>query len=536
MKIKRITAALLALLTTLSLATVVGCKEDGEVNSSTQESVSTSSPSGDGEFLTPACTDTAKGHEFSEADGVCIRCGEKVVFPPVAESQRFPLVEPCPHTTNGSCKICTYQGDGTVFNRMELKEDCYTVELTSELATSSKKAAIWLSFSVTQPGQYALQTIDGSNGVTLTRHAANAHYVNEKGVASIADGENVYSLVNCGKSYFNSEWRATYKIEGEIGTTVKIRFIRIAEPAWEAMSIHTKVYPTEINGKKAEDMPEDMVLVDVPYESEYFYDDPAWGGDGYYHLGSKENKGDIIYVAINRNATRLFADGKFTNILQNSGTALNLNDGLTEDGNYNVLCYTPFIMNWKDEDAAWGSRPGVGSSSSSSEPEADPTKNAYQNYCNDDGVYPVNKELHTFLTLYVRQNKPSDTEISLEDWQSGAHWLWLSACYTYNQLAVGSSGNPIALTEGSKTVSLTRNGFLYFTLPGEETETETEVSYVLTCTSASGTEIWIYVGENPYEVFTEKTVTAPLSFSICTADGSADEVTITVTKVAQATE
>ncbi len=445
-KMKRIAATALAFLTVCAVPSLGACDKGGDKTSSSSESSS-------GEPLLGECAD--KGHGYDYKTGLCVRCGKKAVIPPLPAKQKFPLVEPCTHDIK-NCPDCDYSGTGeNKWNRLELFVDCYTVEI-------GKTGELWLSFSPKEPnkngettslraGQYALHSVDGDNGVTVTRHAANAEYVNDEGIPAVKENGNFYAYDNCGEGYLNSEWRSTYRIKGAQGTQVKIRFVRIDEPAWEPETIHTKIYPTELK-TKAENVSKDMELKDVPYESEYFFDESM----GCYRMGTQASPGAVIYAAIDTPALRLFGkaeegeDAKFTTLLKNSGTALNIGDGVTANGDYNVLCYTPFIMNWKDENASWGSRPGE----TAEEPEADLNKVCYQNYCNDDGVYPVNKELFKFLNLYVKANKPADDAISAEDWAAKKDYLWLSACYYYKQSKQGTLNNPYVLIEGNNTVSI----------------------------------------------------------------------------------
>ncbi len=460
----------------------------------------------DEEPPTGACV--RKGHDYGNT-GVCVRCEEKAKIPAVASKQKFPLVEPCTHDKY-PCPLCDYPPDAgeDKWNRLELKEGCYTVEIGS-------KGELWLSFSVEAAGQYALHSVGGANGVTASRHAANDSYVNEQGISAVVEENNFYAYDNCGESYFNSFWRSTYCLKGTVGTRVKIRFIRIADPAWEPDSIHTVVHAMELT-QKAENAPVGKALVDVPYDSEYFYDESM----GYYRMGTKEAPGEIIYAAINKEAPRLFNEGtSFRNLRQGSPTALNLNDGVTEDGDYNVLCYTPFIMNWVDENAIWYGENNYGFATT--EPVGNPDKKCYQNYCNDDGVYPVNKELHAFLTLYTKLNMPVDEAVTSELWSSGtaSDYLWLSACYYYAEQAQGTAENPHILTVGSNDATAKLNYF--YKLSGEG-------SYTL---SSDSPNVYIKIQGQSGVPLAEATVSGTDVFELY-IDGApltATEITVTVT-------
>ncbi len=491
---KKFIAGMLALCATLSLV-ATGC--GGE-----QEKKPPVDPN--------ACTDTVKGHDYAEKDGVCIRCGKKAVIPALPANADFPLVEPCDH--GGNCG-CEYEGSGEMWNRVELQESCYTIEIPYA-------KEIWLSFAVEKAGQYVLYSVGGDNDIKAERYNANAHYVPDVGVAAYEENDDFYGYVNCGAGYFNGEWRATYRLSGERGATVKVCFVRVGEPAWEAISVYTKVYATQINGKKAE-QPEGMTLSDVPYDSSFFYNEE----DGYYHMGTKEQPGALIYAAIDRNASRLFTEAKFTNILQNAGTALNLSNGLTPEGNYSILCYTPFIMNWVDENASWGSRPGVGGAEAAA-PEGDPDKNCYQNFCNSDGVYPVTQELFDFLNLYVKANKPADQDVSLDAWLAQEDWIWLSACYYYSNIPVGTESHPLALQEGENEISIPELSNYYCAL-------NEAGSYKLT---VSASDVVIELNGEMLTSPIDQTVTVeagnPVVLRLTTEDFEAATITVTVEKQA----
>ncbi len=497
-KLKKITATILAMLCIASVGAIAGC--------------------GDKKPTPPPATECdVKGHGYDEKTGLCVRCEKKAVIPSVPSKQTFPLVAPCTHDGN-QCNQCDYEGSGeNMWNRLQLFEDCYTVEIGS-------KGQLWLSFSVKKAGQYVLHSVGGDNGVKATRHAANDSYVNEKGIPAVEEEGNFYAYDNCGENYYNAAWRSTYCLKAPVGTRVKIRFIRIDEPAWEPASIHTKVYAEELT-EKAQNAPDDKELIDVPYDSEYFFDESL----GYYRMGTASNPGEIIYAAIDKAAPRLFGEAtegegtKFTNILKTSGTALNIGNGTTENGDYNILNYLPFIMNWKDENATWGSRPG----STSEEPEGDPDKVCYQNYCNDDGVYPVNKELFTFLNLYVSANSPADEEVSTEEWVAKKDYLWLSACYYYGQIQSGTQANPLKVEAGNLTVNIPEFDYLYLIILDEGT-------YTIQCANA---DIRISVSGDAEQAIPTEGITItvspddPVAFTLSHVSGlEVKDLAFTVTK------
>ncbi len=499
--LKKLTVVLLAML--LAGTAIVGCGGDGGKNSESTSSDSQSSS----EKKEEPCTDV-KGHEYSEKTGYCIRCNQKAVIPDLPQNQSFPLVEPCTHGSR--CRKCDYLGAGTEYDRIELFEDCYTIEIPNS-------GDIWLSFDVEEPGQYLLYSIGGDNGVTVNRHNANSHYVPTVGVPAVVEDGNFYSYVSCTVGYYNTEWRATYHLTGTQGSMVKVCFVRFSDPAWEPKNVQTKIYPTEINGKKAGEAPANMKLVDVPYETEYYFDESV----GYYRMGSADAPGEIIYAAIDRVAPRLFNENKFTAILENAGTALHLSNGVLEDGNYSVLDYTPFIMNWKDENAVWNtSRPDPNNPDSTKPPEGDPDKNCYQNFCNSDGVYPVTQELHDFLQLYTTRNKPADIESDV--WQEAPHWLWLSGCFYYKELIVGTEENPMPLQLGSNVFTDAFEKYCMITEPG---------TYVLKCADENLKLDVTGRPTSPFDITVEVTEGSPLVFRIYAADYTKVTATLTIEKV-----
>lgn len=457
----------------------------------------------------------ARGHEYSKDNGYCVRCDEEATIPALDPTQEFTLIDTCTHTdeeiAGGECD-CTYKGRGEAYNRLELAEGCYTVEIG---ATND----IWLSFSVQEAGQYMLYSVDGTIA-KASRHDASASFIPMNGDTYIGfdaretDG-NFYSYVSCSEKYFNSQWRATYRIRGVAGTHVKICFARIDGAAWEPVNQYENMYATQINGVKAPDAGSNMKKVDVAYDSEYFYSDPKNGGDGYYHLGTKESPGAIIYAAISSVPDRLLLNGKFTEI-HREGSALNLNDGLTAEGNYRIRNYVSFIMNCADDDDIFKIDENTGAYAT------DPNKNCYENYCNSDGLYPVNQELFDFLNLYVKHSKPIDNTITIKQWRDQEDWLWLSACYYYQEITVGTEENPLVLYEGEQTLSLPAEDFFYCVLQEAGT-------YKLTCSDG---EVFITVNAGDYAAG-ETTVTvtdSPIPIAFASMDAKA--VTVTIEKIA----
>ncbi len=447
--------------------------------------------------------------------GDCVRCGESAVIPPLANNASYPVIELCTHSEQDvAYGICKCKGKGTPWNRLELNEGTYTVKVAANGET-------WLSFSVKSAGQYVLYSVDGTTDFTIERFNANAHFIptdpstgDYSGFAGLQKSGNFYSYVHCGEGYFNREWRATYRLKGTADAAVKIRFVKIDEPAWQPKSVRSFVYPTEINGQKApENSDPTLKAVDVPYDTSYFYSDPATGGDGYYHTGTPANPGEIIYAAITKPATRIFGseDTSFANFILAEDvlpTAFSVNDGFTVEGDFNTLSYIPFIMNCADD------------SDPKNQDSPDLTKNCYQNFCNSDGMYPVNKELYKFLNLYVRANKPIDAELSNEVWMQDQkrelddpnNSAWLAGCYIYKATKLGTADNPQPLTVGSQSITLPR-GFYYAKFEGDGV-------YTLECTNEG---VDLNIGKttmisSPFKVTISSPITLRLSKGATTTE------------------
>ena len=564
-KLKKITALLLALTATLSFATAAACggkspaasenpsssqapSSEGvtssvEENSSAEEDSSSDEDSSVDEqpkmiwseweaLKEPTCTEAgektrhklsdatitenapiaARGHDYSGENNLCIRCEAEITIPPLESGQTFTAVETCTHNDEqiyeGLCN-CAYKGRGEEYSRLQLTEGCYTVETVSNGEVTN---AIWISFSVQSAGQYMLYSIDNEGKVTAARYDASAHYVTPIPYNATVKEGDFYSYVSCSEKYFNEEWRATYCLKAVAGTAVKLCFVKIAEPIWERKSVYTMVYPQEINGQKAPNAPENTKAVEVDYDSEYYYSDPAFGGDGYYHLQATD---EVIYAAIDSTPTRLLLTGKFTNV-HYEGSALNLQNGFNADGDYNIRNYVPFIMNCADDNDIFNESLAP-----------DLKKNCYQNFCNADGMYPVNQELFTFLNLYVKSTKPIDDAITVDDWKNQEDWLWLSACYVYKSIVAGTEENPLSLTLGENTVNIPLFDSLYCNLQADGV-------YTIKCDTE---KVKIAIGKNtllsaPFEVAVETSVSAPIEFTFSTADGKAASATVTVTQTA----
>ncbi len=322
-------------------------------------------------------------------------------------------------------------GNGGEYSRFSCTEGYY------EFSVSTTKK--YYSFSVDQPGQYALYTIEPVEYIELERYNADANYINtEGGIPAIElQSGRIYSRVNCGEKYFNTEWRATYSLKSLAGTqTVRVRFVRVADPEFEPEILITKVNAEEIEG--VANTVEYCMPLAVPYTSQYFYDEnyeltfnTPIGAEktgevtakGFYRMGSPENPGAVIYVALETSSR--FMEGKFSEA--NSGFIVQYD----KDNKGNILAhdYSDFISN----------------KTSGTE---DKTKACYVNVCNSDGLFPVNRELYGFLKEYVIKDKLSDEETVDEE------NAWLAACFYYAEATEGNKSFPkeIPTTAFSDTV------------------------------------------------------------------------------------
>ena len=351
-----------------------------------------------------------RGHTYN--NGICA-CGAGPVYPDAPSTITYVDVEAA-NTVNG-----VLQHKGTEFDRYELSEGYYSFN-------APRGGAKWFSFSVSEPGQYALYTIDAPSSVKIIRHDASAQFINPNNFpASVFEDGTVYTNVICETAYWSTSWRATFSIEAK-NVTVKFRFVKIDEEPWSPKTVREQYLAQQINGVTASEGPENCKPTTVPYNTEFFYEEAS----GYYRMGTPDNPGEIIYAAITMVPERMLLDKPFTQIQYDAASNLYLDTGKTTiDGDYLIWDYIPFV---------------TGTIYSSESDEATTyLDNCYQNYVNSDGLYPVNQELYQFLKLYTYKNKPLVWEDSLGDWRSDEYMerAWLAACYYYKNLTQLTQGN-----------------------------------------------------------------------------------------------
>ena len=388
----------------------------------------------------PSCTEegekkhtcTICGHKESQAiaavghvydNGKC-SCGDGPVFPQDDEKIKY---------LNPMKKEDGIKGAGTDYDRFQVSEGYYEIEI----GTSGK---IWLSFSTARSGQYALYSVENTDKVKANRYDASDQFIpNEYFTARTLDDGNFYSSVTVSARYWTTSWRATYCLQGKRGATVKLRFVRIADAPKDAQSVTVTAVPEQLKLEKAPDGATGTILREVDFSTKYYYDEK----DGYYHT----EKGNIIYMAITKNASRLFPDASFATMVAYGGSYL-LHHSTTLEGDYVLKDYSWFLTNHGGMGYMDDNRNFILN-------EGDPTLPCYQNYVNSDGLYPVNQELYEFLNLYVKINPIAD--------MVGDSSAWLAACYEYINAVPGSEDFPHEVTE-SFEITTKRSGITYYKL------------------------------------------------------------------------
>ena len=440
-----------------------------------------------------------RGHDYTYRNGYC-KCGAGPVYPKAPSSIKYIEVQ---SSKSG------IMGKGAEYDRYELTEGYF--EITCKLDP------IWLSFSIDEPGQYALYTtttVDAS--VELNRYDASAQYipVGADGKTYInfpatKTAKGLYSTVSCPTVMWSEHWRATYSIDGDRGTTVKLRFVKIDEEAWTPKTVRVQHLAQQINNKHAPAGPENTSPVVVPYETDYFYEESS----GYYRMGTPENPGDIIYVAITSVPPRMLLDKAFTQIQYEAASNLYLSYSTTIDGDYLVRDYIPFISN----DTSYGGVPG----------------NCYQDFVNVDGMYPVNAELFEFLNLYVKKNCPMEIPEEIkQDADEFNKRAWLAACYYYKNLKPGSSDLPYEIDGvGEQQVATTENEWTYYSISYTNNDSQSTITYcTLSCNDANAA-ISINEGEPvfaPFSIIIETSAAQPFTFSVISQTFEAETFTFNI--------
>lgn len=354
-------------------------------------------------------------------------------------------------------------GSGGEYDRYEGGEGYYEISFTAGSEN-------YYSFYVSQAGQYALTTLQATTGLTIERYDATPHYIAPTPYpAEVMPNGTLYSLVHCSNTYFNPEWRATYKISSTTNGSVVISFTRVGEPLPEPQNYVTKVEATEIVGK-VKDLPANHIKKEIPWTTadnpKYFYDedyemqfiDLVTGEEttatGFYRYGEEtDENAPVIWVAIT-SATERYLSVPFSQI-QYEGNNLSIHVNTDEDGNHYFNNYVDFIMNnggFMDNTNGGVPMPG------------DEDMLCYMNVVNKDGLFPVNQELFDFLKNYTKKQPPSLTEVSVAEEN-----YWLAPCYYYEEAVLGSENNPYLLTAGTNEITLSARETVYYKLEASET-------------------------------------------------------------------
>ncbi len=447
-------------------------------------------------------TFNARGHDY-KSNGICFRCNFTVELPEADPNATYLDV------SKASSGVA---GTGKAYDWFELSLDGhYEIPI-------GRDGIVWVNFGVEEAGQYMLYSIE-NNGVTVQRHDASAHYIPIDGNgnyighdARVLDDGNFISTVNCGEAYYNEQWRATFSFKGKSGSYAKIHIVKIDTFAWIPGYAHIDAIPEQINGQVAPEGADGKALTVVPYSATYFLDD-----DGYYRMGTPENPGELIYLAVTATAPRMLLDKSFC-VIQYEGNNLSVPFGTTVEGDYLLKSYAAFFMN--------------NGGDISGETPADPNANCYQNFVNSDGMYPVNEELYEFLQLYIQKNKPMD--IPDDIWDNEAlreKCAWLAPCYYYADLEPGTKNFPISLEIGENTITTKAMDYTYYNLKYFNSVSEGTITYcTMTCEDANAV---LLIGDEtytgPFSVTFECNDVNGTTFMLGAADGSATSYTVTIT-------
>lgn len=395
---------------------------------------------------------TPNGHKLD--GGVCSVCGYGPIYPDA------------PDTITYTKPKATAAGMGSdPYVPFELGEGYYEFTIGSA-------GVVWFVCYVEGAGQYALYSTNAPSGVIAKDCGSNTAFIpkddngNYIGTEArvLSDG-NFYASVNIAEGYAPLELFAIY---GTTGKKVQVRFVRIEEAAKTTERTVEIVYPQQINGKAA-DGEANTQLKTVDYTSSYFFDETL----GYYRLGTPEEPGAIMYVAITKKATRINESLSFAKLAE-LGVSYYFFHSTAVDGTRIYKDYAWFLCNYggegKTSDTGRDFIPNA----------ADPNALCYANYVNKDGVYPVTPELKEFLELYVSLNTP--VTLQGETNQKILDNAWLAACYYYQKVAAGTKDSPIEVSPETFDVTTKALDYVYYKMTSISEETRT---YLLTIEDAN---------------------------------------------------
>ena len=445
------------------------------------------------EDVTETAPVAAWGHKLD--NGVCTRCEYGPVYPDAPDKINYRK----PTATTPDMGVDPYV-------RFHLNEGYYEFTIGST-------GVLWVDCNVPSAGQYALYSTNSPAGTKATDHGSNTFWIDEANGAaarSLSDG-NFYASLNVSEDFWHDGYCHIFAFRGTPDTVVQVRFVRIEDAQQSAQYATETVYPHQINGK-AKDSVSGMQITVVPYTSKYYFDETS----GYYRMGTPEVPGEIIYMAITKKATRIndalaFAD------LATLGVGYAFHHHNDVDGTKVYRDYAWFLCNYG----------GIGKTSETGRDfipnEGDPNALCYENYVNNDGVYPVTPELKEFLELYVSLNTP----VSLQGETNPATLAnaWLAACYYYKGVPMGEESNPIPATPSTFKVTTKELQYTYYAMFADAEATEAR-TYTATITN---TNAFIYFDGKAYKGAQTFTFTLEPNEKILFYVGSLDYTSITFT-------
>ncbi len=303
-------------------------------------------------------------------------------------------------------------GNGTEYDRYQAVEGTYKINVTEE---DQKQ---YIAFFPSKTGTWAIESSGGTAIINpkVSFYNASAEYlgnpVESNDDKSETDKNFYYEFEVKPKFYYgvidendsavvNPEYRDTFMVQIDDSTissypvTFDITFKFVSDYYTPDKEYTRHDVQTTETLSKFPDRPSDVEFKTVPYAATPVYNET----DGFYHIGSED--GEVIMVRITQVATRLF-DTSFTLVNANRNCLLLQT---VEDGEIVLYDYSDLIIN------------------------------VYPQYCNDDGVYPVNQELYKFLNMYIVENL-NDVNIPAS---TPTEKKWLAPCYYYKQAETDSA-------------------------------------------------------------------------------------------------
>jgi hypothetical protein len=303
--------------------------------------------------------------------------------------------------------------------------------------------------------QFTIDVIDASGKVVSNGFADNGVVMQQYSFINyLGDGVPAYStgtgtekdVSYSGTNSFSCEWSKEYSsktqqfgVTATSACTVRISVVRKGDAHEKIVDAKT-VSPSSDSITKAENGKGTAIL--MPMDDTYAI---VAGDDGYYHLSSKT--GPLLYIALTKQVSDI-GDYSVAEAYKHTGEDSNTVDNQFyvssevldteyDDGyHYVTYDYLPMIQ-------------------------------AYAEQVNDDGLYPVNEDLMSFLKLFCTKAMRISQCTSIRDYG------YLSLCMFYNDgtfaSGEGSSSNPYVMSLGiNSTVDMTNlNKKAYLTYKAE---------------------------------------------------------------------